>query len=267
MVSIVLPCYNCQSYIDQAIDSVFQQTYADWELVIVDDGSTDQSLDIIRQYAESESRIRVFTQENRGVSKARNLALENARGEYIAFLDADDWLPPDSLRSRIRKFTESPATTFVDGRVDVYNEAGNVLQRSWAPAFRGNPHHKLMRLSPACFFGLTWMIRLKPGQSFRFDERLKHGEDLLAYVELSQHGGAYDYVEDTVYCYRNRAGSAMKNADGLAEGYQALRKIFAASHEFGATDRLIFEYKIRRIMFLTYIRSGNIAKALRYLIR
>src|SRR5690606_16654444 len=206
MVSIVLPCYNCQSYIDQAIDSVFQQTYADWELVIVDDGSTDQSLDIIRQYAESESRIRVFTQENRGVSKARNLALENARGEYIAFLDADDWLPPDSLRSRIRKFTESPATTFVDGRVDVYNESGTAIERSWTPAFRGDPYHQLLRLSSRCFFGPNWMIRLKPGQTCRFNENIKHGEDLLFYAELSREGGSYDYANETVYCYRNRSG-------------------------------------------------------------
>lgn len=111
------------------------------------------------------------------------------------------------------------------------------------------------------------MIRLKPGQICRFNESIRHGEDLLFYAELSKEGGAYDYANETVYCYRNRSDSAMKDADGLAEGYRTLRKIFTASHAFRTTDRLIFEYKIRRIMFLTYIRSGNIAKALRYLIR
>lgn len=267
MISIILPCYNCQDYVGRAIDSVIGQSFADWELLIVDDGSTDQSPEIIRQHAADDPRIRVFTQQNGGVSKARNLALANARGDYVALLDSDDWLPPKSLQTRIEKFNQSPATTFVDGRVDVYNEAGDTIERTWRPSFRGNPHHMLLRLSPACFFGPTWMIRLNPGQAFRFEETLKHGEDLLFYANLSREGSTYDYVDETVYCYRNRAASAMKNADGLAEGYQALRKIFAASHEFGATDRLIFEYKIRRIMFLTYIRSGNIAKALRYLIR
>lgn len=267
MVSIILPCYNCQDYIGEAIDSVIRQSYADWELLIVDDGSTDVSAEIIRQHAARDPRIKVFTQRNSGVSKARNLALAHASGAYVCLLDADDWLPPDSLKSRIDKFNESEAIAFVDGRVDVYNETGSAIERSWKPAFRGYPYRKLLTLSPACFFGPTWMIRLKPGKVCRFNEGLRHGEDLLFYVELSRRGGAYDYVDETVYCYRNRAGSAMKNADGLAEGYQTLRKIFTTSHAFRTADRLIFEYKIRRIMFLTYLRSGNIAKALRYLVR
>jgi len=267
MVSIILPCYNCQDYVGKAIDSVIGQSYADWELLVVDDGSTDRSPEIIRQHAGGDPRIRVFTQPNGGVSKARNLALDNAQGDYIALLDADDWLPPDSLQSRIKKFNESPSSVFVDGRVDVYNEAGDVIERSWSPSFRGDPYHQLLRLSSTCFFGLTWMIRRKPGQTYRFDERFKHGEDLLFYVELARDGGAYDYVDETTYCYRNRSGSAMKDADGLAEGYLALRKILTTSKAFSITDRLIFEYKIRRIMFLTYLRSRNIAKALRYLVR
>jgi glycosyltransferase involved in cell wall biosynthesis len=267
MVSIILPCYNCQDYIGRAITSVIAQSYHDWELLIVDDGSTDRSPEIIRQRAAGDSRIRVFTQPNGGVSKARNLALANASGEYICLLDADDWLPENSLQARINKFKESEAITFVDGHVDVCNEAGSSIERTWKPTFRGNPHRMLLRLSPACFFGPTWMIRLKASQSIRFDERVRHGEDLLFYAALSRDGGAYDYVDETVYCYRNRIGSAMKNVDGLAEGYLTLRKILATSNSFSIGDRLIFEYKIRRIMFLTYLRSGNIAKALRYLVR
>ncbi len=228
MISIILPCYNCQDYIGQAVDSVLGQSYTDWELLVVDDGSTDGSRKVIEQHAAGDPRIRVFSQPNGGVSKARNMALANARGEFIALLDADDWLPQDSLKIRMERFRKSPATAFVDGRVDVYCETGSSIERSWKPEFRGNPHSMLLR---------------------------------------SREGGSYDYANETVYCYRNRSDSAMKDADGLAEGYRTLRKIFTASHAFRTTDRLIFEYKIRRIMFLTYIRSGNIAKALRYLIR
>jgi|SRR5690606_7971911 len=267
MISIILPCYNCQSYIGRAIDSVIRQSYTDWELLIVDDGSTDQSLETICKHSGGDSRVRIFTQPNSGVSKARNLALENARGEFIALLDADDWLPQDSLKVRMEKFRESVDTAFVDGRVHVYNESGDAIERTWIPTFQGNPHHKLLRLSSTCFFGPTWMIRRRPGDIFRFSENVRHGEDLLLYAELSRSGGIYDYVDDTIYCYRNRAGSAMKNIDGLAVGYLALRKIFTESNHFTLTDRLIFEYKIRRIMFLTYLRSRNIAKALRYLVR
>lgn len=267
MVSIILACYNCEDLVSKAIDSVVGQSYDDWELLIVDDGSTDSSLEILRRYGANDPRIKVYTQQNQGVSKARNLALSHASGEFLCFLDADDWLPENSLQARINKFQESPAISFVDGQVDVYDETGKTIQRTWKPAFRGNPHRQLVRLSSSCFLGLTWMIRRKPGQVYQFDESVKHGEDLLLFERLSRGGGVYDFVDQPVYCYRNRAGSAMKDADGLGEGYRALRKIFTASHAFRTTDRLIFEYKIRRIMFLTYIRSGNIAKALRYLIR
>src|SRR5690606_2215813 len=178
-----------------------------------------------------------------------------------------DWFPADSLQARVDKLKASDAINFVDGHVDVYNEAATSVERDWKPTFRGNPHQQLLRLSPSCFLGLTWMIRRRPGQVYQFNETLNHGEDLLFYTELSRQGGTYDYVDETVYCYRNRTGSAMKNIDGLAEGYLALRKIFTESNHFTLTDRLIFEYKIRRIMFLTYLRSRNIAKALRYLVR
>lgn len=265
LISIILPCYNCQDYVGQAIDSVLRQSYEDWELLIVDDGSTDRSPEIIRQYAATDARIHVITQSNDGVSKARNAALAKAHGEYVVLLDADDWLPQDSLLVRIKKFNESPDIAFVDGRVDIYNEAGNSIERSWAPTFRGNPYRMLVRLSPACFFGPTWMIRLGQGSEYQFDERLKYGEDLSAYVRLAQEGGKYDFVAETIYCYRNRAGSAMKNVDGLADGYLMLRKIFKAYNAFRPIDRVVFEYKIKRIMFLTYLRRGNIGKAVRYL--
>jgi glycosyltransferase involved in cell wall biosynthesis len=267
MVSIILPVYNCQNYIGKAIESVLRQTYHNWELLIVDDGSTDRSPEIVRQYATGDPRIQVFTRPNGGVSRARNTALEKVRGRYVALLDADDWLPEHSLEVRVQKFKESSDIAFVDGRVDVYNDTGDRIERSWKPTFRGNPYHKLLRLSPTCFFGPTWMVRLQSGRPYRFDERLNYAEDLFAYVEQCRYGGNYDFVDDTIYCYRNRAASAMKNYDGLGEGYLTLRRILVASKLPQPVDRLVFEYKIKRIMFLTYMRSGNFKKALQYLLR
>src|SRR5690606_36246686 len=129
--------------------------------------------------------------------------------------DADDWLPERSLEVRVQKFNESADITFVDGRVEVYNDTGDHIERSWMPTFRGNPYRRLLRLSPRCFFGPTWMVRLQSGQAYSFDERLTYTEDLFAYLELSRQGGNYEFVGDTIDCYRNRSTSAMKNFDGL----------------------------------------------------
>lgn len=98
VVSIIMPAYNADRYLDEAISSVLSQSDSDWELLIVDDGSSDATGDIIDRYAAEDARIRVWHQENAGMSVARNVALDNARGDLLAFIDADDVMHPDFLK-------------------------------------------------------------------------------------------------------------------------------------------------------------------------
>lgn len=97
MVSVIIPVYNAEKYLEQAIDSVVSQTYTDWELILVDDGSTDPSGKICEIYARRTSKIKVIHKKNAGLSAARNTALAKARGNFIFFLDADDILAPTAL--------------------------------------------------------------------------------------------------------------------------------------------------------------------------
>lgn len=94
-LSIIVPVYNAEHFLDKCIKSVQSQTLQDFELILVNDGSKDNSLEICKKYSQEDSRIIVFNQENSGQSKARNVGLENANGEYIAFLDSDDWVDSD----------------------------------------------------------------------------------------------------------------------------------------------------------------------------
>ena len=96
MVSIIVPIYNSEATLHRCLDSVLKQTYKDYELFLVDDGSTDGSGKICDEYAAMDSRIRVIHKENSGVSNSRNLAIERARGRYLQFLDSDDWLSPEA---------------------------------------------------------------------------------------------------------------------------------------------------------------------------
>jgi glycosyltransferase involved in cell wall biosynthesis len=100
-VSIITPCYNAAQYIASTIQSIQQQTLHDWELLIVDDGSVDNSADIIRSMAKDDSRIRLLQKANGGTASARKLGLEHAQGEYIQFLDADDQIDADKLRRQV----------------------------------------------------------------------------------------------------------------------------------------------------------------------
>ena len=97
MVSIIVPVYNAQNSLERCLMSIIRQRYPQWELILVDDGSQDDSLAICKRYSDKDSRIRVIHTENCGVSSARNTGMENAHGEYISFVDSDDMIHPDFL--------------------------------------------------------------------------------------------------------------------------------------------------------------------------
>lgn len=99
MISVIMPVYNTKQYLEQAIESVLYQTYQDWELILVDDGSTDGSGEMCDVYAKKDCRICVIHQNNKGVSGARNTGMKHVSGEFIQFLDSDDWLYPETLRT------------------------------------------------------------------------------------------------------------------------------------------------------------------------
>lgn len=103
LISVVIPVYNVDKYLRQCLDSVIGQTYGNLEILVVDDGSTDKSAIICDEYAAKDNRIRVFHTANHGLSAARNYALDKAAGDYIAFLDSDDWLEPDAYTILLRE--------------------------------------------------------------------------------------------------------------------------------------------------------------------
>ena len=100
-VSIIIPCYNSASYLGACMDSVLAQTMDDFEAILIDDGSRDDTLAVARRYAGQDARVRVLSQENRGVAAARNLGLAQARGEWVTFVDSDDLLPPNALETML----------------------------------------------------------------------------------------------------------------------------------------------------------------------
>lgn len=100
-ISIIIPVFNAENYLEDCMQSISNQSFDDFEILTINDGSTDYSLKILNEFQEKEPRLKIFSQENKGVSVARNLGLENAKGEYITFIDADDWLHPETLEHYI----------------------------------------------------------------------------------------------------------------------------------------------------------------------
>ena len=109
LVSVIIPVYNVERYLAQCLDSVINQTYPNLEIICVNDGSGDGSPDILRRYADEDARIQVIDKANGGVSRARNDALDCARGEYIMFVDSDDWVEPDACENAVNAMREYDA--------------------------------------------------------------------------------------------------------------------------------------------------------------
>ena len=154
LVSVIMPCYNCADFIEESIISVLSQDYSEIELILIDDGSTDSTADVISTI--NDPRIRYFSQPNSGVSAARNNGLDQAKGEYIAFIDADDIWHKSKLRLQTQLLQDSDFqvcfTSFKVWKADSYGQyppAYSLLDTppdsSIDPEFSGFIYHKLLK--------------------------------------------------------------------------------------------------------------------------
>ena len=130
-VSVIVPVYGVEKYIDKCIKSIIDQSFKAWELILIDDGSPDQSGAICDKYAEKDQRIKVIHSENNGVSHARNIGLDNAKGRYVVFVDSDDWVNPSYLQNLIER--SSADDTVVYGNVinDYSDQRNSVVSFSY----------------------------------------------------------------------------------------------------------------------------------------
>ena len=128
LISVIIPVYNTESYISRAVESVLDGGYQKIEVICIDDGSTDLSLKILNRLADSDARVRIISKENGGVSSARNCGMDAAKGDWICFLDSDDWVEKDYIQTLYASVKEHNADIAISGRVEVY-EGASVPER------------------------------------------------------------------------------------------------------------------------------------------
>lgn len=239
MISIIVPVYNEEKYLPQCLDSLVNQTYRGIEIICINDGSTDRSLEILKRYAEKDERIKVICQENQGLSEARNAGMANAHGEWMMFVDSDDWLEQDCCErimngaegndlvffSYIREFKNSSAQKYIfDEQERVFSKETMdwLYERLIAPKGEElRDPSKLDSLSTA------W------GKCYRSDVIKEHGltyvstkeigtEDLLFNVEYFKYARQARYVATPLYHYRKATLSTLSSLhkEGLEEKWQ-----------------------------------------------
>lgn len=266
LVSIITAVYNGERYIAEAIQSVIDQDYENWELLLINDGSSDGTHDIIQTFLKDQ-RIRYFRlARNSGVSAARNLALSEMTGDWFGFLDADDALTSNSLSSRVAYQDTNHNVTFIDGCVFICGAELLEITQTWSPNFQGNPLHNLLLNPEVCFNQGSWLIRR---DYFRhgFQDGLTHGEDLLFLID-NVADGEYGYVNDAILKMRRGHGSVMSDLHGLETGYLALYKsVKEKQTQLSDEELLKLKKRYRRVMFRSYLKSYKLAAAVRVFLK
>ena len=264
LVSILMAAHNEERFIGEAIDSVLAQDHPHWELLVVDDGSSDGTGAIVKRY--SDTRIRFFEQERRGVSAARNLAMKEMSGEFFCLLDGDDALPARSLSSRLALYERAPETRFVNGTVVEKDENLDATLRVVTPAVDGEPLEYLLKLDPRCVNGPTWMFR-SPPRCKGFKDGLTNGEDLLFCIEESARGGVLRSVDETILLKRTgRRSTASTNISGVERGYRTIARELRDVPNVSQDDIRRFEKITKKIMLRSYLAQRKPFSAIRTLL-
>ena len=223
-VSVIIPVYNAEKFLSETIESVIAQTYTDWEIIAVDDGSTDRSGEILRKYEQRlPSKIHVITQRNSGVSIARNNAIAIAKGDYIAFLDHDDLWLPEKLEKQVDLLDSNKELGLVYSDSYVIDEEGNLRKKTFfeiVRPFRGNIFNELFydNFIPL----LTAIIRKEVVNKVgMFDPKYKIAEEYDLFLKIAEYYPV-DFVEQPLAKYRIHDKSVSRNSGvaPISEAFQ-----------------------------------------------
>jgi glycosyltransferase involved in cell wall biosynthesis len=200
LISVIMPTYNRADLVGQAIDSVRQQDFEDWELIVVDDGSTDETPEILSAYGRS-GKVHCVRQENAGQSVARNRGLQRAKGKWVAFLDSDNRWLPHKLSTQVNALKTMSDVDVLYGDIELIDEEGRfVSSQPERPRYSGIIWRQLLH-SNCVNFNTSVVRREKIEAVGRFDERLRRGEDYDLWLRLSANA-SFQYLPGVVAQYR-----------------------------------------------------------------
>lgn len=220
-ISIITPVYNRERHLRKTIDSIIAQGYKNWELILVDDGSTDTSGRICDEYVAKDDRIRVYHQKNSGVSAARNLALSKMTGDYVTFIDSDDWIEPTYLSN----FTEFP---YSDNQI-VYQGYFMDYVEQVAKESSVEIPQKGRILHLGAIWGKAFATSIIKKHGICFDERLSLHEDHVFYYECLKHALKFEFSPHAGYHY-------------MHYGEQSLSRKLQSSKSYFLASELLMDY-------------------------
>ncbi len=216
-ISIIVPVYNVEKYLPQCLDSIINQTFKDFECICINDGSPDNSLAILKEYASKDSRIRIINQENKGLSISRNIGIKNSKGKYISFLDSDDWIAENCLEV-LYSAVEKLQYDIVIGNHQFYYSQEDKYEPYVSNIVINNKTSSFDKFLSAYNFGSVWARLYKreflESNKMLFVENVVM-EDYLFSIIANLLTNKIISVSDNVYFYRKQIASIMSNSDNV----------------------------------------------------
>lgn len=274
-VSIIVPCYNAEKYIERCVKSLEDQTYQDVEIILVDDGSKDNTAAVIEKLAKNDSRIKFLSQRNSGPNAARGNGIKRATGDYVMFIDSDDWLSQNAVSELVKLFDKNGVDVIKFNAITEPSKRklGKIISDNEGSRTIENKEILKMLLSSDRLNNLCFQIYKR--ELFNSDEifsaKIVHGEDYLANIYIHQNTKKMLIVNNTYYHYFDNLDSCTKSADAaiVVSNIRDLdivhKKIIAESKKHGFTDderaRILFSILDRyRYKVFTLFRDKKLSR-------
>jgi hypothetical protein len=226
-VTVLTPVYNGEAYLAEALESVLTQSLPDWECVVVDDGSSDGSPEIARRFAASDSRFRVHVQANQGSPSARNAGIQQARGRYVAILDADDVAVPDRLERQVAFLDAKPDVALVGGNVTMISASGREFGLAEYPLDDEAIRAQLERQTAFVHSAATYRRELVLGIG-GYRPVARYAEDLDLWLRLAERGRLANLAAPVV---RYRVHATQESITRIDEQVLAVQAVLASARE------------------------------------
>lgn len=251
-VSIIVPCYNVEEYIEKGLNSLVKQSLKEIEIILINDGSKDNTLNILKEYEKKDNRIIVIDKKNEGVSKARNNGLDTAKGEYIAFMDSDDWLEVDALKIMYEKAKEENYDIVACDTMAVYPNKKQLIKSG----IEDNQQNKKLMIDA---YAVIWnkIYKKEILKNITFNTNLTFCEDVLFLYQIYERVKKIASVNKPLYNYLQRKNSLTYTYDKklyqLIESQEEIIKYYKKNNIFEKYKEEL-EYTYVRYLYATFIK-------------
>lgn len=261
-LSIIIPAYNVEAFLPQCLDSIFSQDYAEYEVLCIDDGSTDGTPELLQRYAAERQNLKVLKQSNQGMSTARNLGLKEAKGEYVMFVDSDDWLCEGSLAKLSASLNGEDVVCF---NAKKYIEKTEEYKYNVLPSvdgvLKGWDYFNKARLIPSeihfvCIWQRAYRRAFLEENNLRFAEGIRRAEDDLFSTMVMYHAQTLKVINECVYVYRVRDNSITTTVD-INRWYDSL-KVQEIMADFFVPLKDVDKSAIYRVLASNYINQFSV---------